>query len=743
MKSNALTETPLRYQQFPVKGMSCASCAAQVSKALQAVAGVKEAQVNLATHQVQVSMEAPIGEKTLQEAVQRAGFELLLEIEDPTAEREKLQNQKLQQLKSQSLWAMIFTLPVVIIGMLFMDWEAGRWLSMLLSVPVLGIFGRSFYINAWQHAKHGNANMDTLVALSTGIAFGFSVFNTLNPAFWLQRGMEPHVYFEASTVIITFISFGRWLEQRAKSKTNSAIQKLMGMQAKFVKVKMAQEFVEIPIHEVQAGMEVLVHPAERIPVDGQVIKGHSFVEESMLTGEPVAVEKNAGDKLFAGTINQKGILHFQAEKVGKDSLLGQMIERVQQAQGSQAPVQKLADKIASIFVPTILFLSVLTFALWLFFGGMAFFPQAMMSAVTVLVIACPCALGLATPTAIMVGVGKGAEENILIKDAESLEIAHRVDTVVLDKTGTLTEGQPVVVHQFWADKSKADILEQIEKSSEHPLASAVLKALPKTTPADEIPPLKTFESLTGQGVRAQSQDQKWYWVGNLSLVASQYQQLPETVQTQAEQWQELGHTVVYFADDHHILSIFAIQDQLKPQASAAISNLKKAGITPYMLTGDHPTTAKHMASQAGIDHYKGGVLPSEKAAFIRQLQAEGKIVAMVGDGINDAEALATADISMAMGQGTDIAMEVAKITLMTNDLHAILRAFRLSKMTVRGIHQNLFWAFIYNLIGIPLAMGVLYPFNGFLLNPMIAGLAMGLSSVSVVSNSLRLKKQSL
>ncbi len=583
--------------------------------------------------------------------------------------------------------------------------------------------------------------MDTLVALSTGIAFIFSLFNTLFPEFWISRGFEPHVYYEAATVIITFILFGKMLEESAKSKTSSALKNLMGLQPKTLKAIVDGVEKEIPISEVQKGYEIIVRPGEKIPVDGKVISGNSFVDESMISGEPIAVEKSETDDVFAGTINQKGSFHFTAEKVGSETLLSQIIKRVQEAQGSKAPVQKLVDKIASIFVPTVIGISILTFTVWMLVGGEDALSHAILNAVAVLVIACPCALGLATPTAIMVGIGKGAENNILIKDAESLEIAHKVNAIILDKTGTITAGKPTVSNVNWENEELktefAPILLAIESKSEHPLADAVSKKL--TEEGFKAESITDFQSLTGKGVEAKNQSGQKFVVGNTQLIEANGISVNSELKELAKTWSNEAKTVVFFANEATVLAVVAISDEIKPSSKSAIQKLKEKGIEVYMLTGDNQQTAAAVAKQVGVTDFKAEVMPSDKSNFVKELQAKGKIVAMVGDGINDSEALAQADVSIAMGHGSDIAMDVAKMTIISSDLSVIPKALNLSSLTVRGIKENLFWAFIYNLIGIPIAAGVLYPINGFLLDPMIAGAAMAFSSVSVVLNSLRLK----
>ena len=726
-------------QTFPVLGMTCASCASSAESIVTHQEGVVNASVNYATGNLTVEFLSNVtNAENLRKAVQGVGYDLLIEDESKQQESlEAIHEKKFKELKNKTIWAVILSLPVVIIGMFFMEMPYANEIMWAFSTPVVLWLGRDFFVNAWKQAKHRKANMDTLVALSTGIAYVFSVFNMLFADFWHQRGLHAHVYFEAAAVIIAFILLGKLLEEKAKGNTSSAIKKLMGLQPKTVIVIQADgKEKQTPIEEVIEGNVILVKPGEKIAVDGMVISGSSYVDESMLSGEPVPVLKNKNEKVFAGTINQKGSFQFKAVKVGKETMLAQIIKMVQDAQGSKAPVQKLVDKIAGIFVPVVMGIALLTFIVWMIFGGENAIVQGLLAAVTVLVIACPCALGLATPTAIMVGVGKGAEQGILIKDAESLELAKKVDAIILDKTGTITEGRPQVTDIHWLnnDDSTKDILLSIEKQSEHPLAEAVVKYLGEVTPTT----LSNFDSITGKGAKADYNNET-YFVGNKKLLFENSIAIPEELQQRAEEWSKLSKTVIWFSDSKQALSVVAISDKIKETSAQAIKEMQEMGIDLYMLTGDNEATAKAIAEQTGIQHYKAEVLPKHKADFVKELQKQGKTVAMVGDGINDSTALATADVSIAMGKGSDIAMDVAKMTIISSDLTKIPQAIKLSKQTVATIKQNLFWAFIYNLIGIPIAAGILYPINGFLLNPMIAGAAMAMSSVSVVSNSLRLK----
>jgi len=726
-----------------VLGMTCAGCASSVQSILGAQKGVESAEVNYATQQVKVQYRPKVIQPAqFKQALQSVGYDVILDAVNATGKQSEIQQANYNSLKTRTIFAASLTLPVVIIGMFLMDIPYANYIMLVFSTPVLFIFGQSFFINAFKQARHNRANMDSLVALSTGIAYIFSVFNTFFPRFWHQKGIHPHVYYEAAAVVIVFIMLGKLLEENAKSNTSSAIKKLIGLQPATVMLLGPNGEKEIAVGEVKEGDLLLVKPGEKIPVDGKLHGGSSYVDESLISGEPVPVLKEEGSKVFAGTINQKGSFKFYAEKVGSETLLAQIIKLVQDAQGSRAPVQKLVDKIAGIFVPVVLFIAICTLGVWLLFGADYKLSQGLMAMVSVLVIACPCALGLATPTAIMVGIGKGAENGILIKDAEALETGYKVDTVILDKTGTLTEGRPVVTAIKWADSITEDkhtlsaILLSIEQHSEHPLAGAVVNFI--RDEGIKSLPVSGFKSFTGTGVQA-IYNGKTYYAGSHNILTEYQIVLADEFRQQVSDFQAAASSVIYFAENQKVLAVLAIADQLKEGSAEAVGQLKKQGIKVYMLTGDNNFTAAAIAKAAGIEDFKAEVLPADKAAFVNELQQQGRVVAMIGDGINDSQALALANLSIAMGKGSDIAIDVAKITLISSDLRQVSKALRLSRATVKTIRQNLFWAFIYNLIGIPLAAGILYPFNGFLLNPMIAGAAMALSSVSVVSNSLRLK----
>ena len=730
-------------QNFPVLEMSCAACASRVDKTLNRQPGVISASVNYATATATVEyIPEECSPESLKSAIQAAGYDLIIETEqnNPINKAEEAHLKKYRKLKQRTLAAICLSLPISIISMCFIDIPYAPYLTWLLSTPVVFGLGRDFYINAWKQLKHGSANMDTLVANSTGIAYLFSLFNLFFPDFWLSRGIQPQIYFEASSMIIAFILLGRTLEERAKGNTSAALRKLMGLQPKTVtRVTSNGQLQEVAVNLVAPGDRLQVKPGEKIAVDGIVREGSSYVDESMLSGEPVAVKKQTGSKVYAGTINQKGSFIFTAERVGSETMLSQIIRMVQEAQGSKAPVQKTVDRIAAVFVPAILSIALLTFFLWFFLSPSEGFTHGLLAAVTVLIIACPCALGLATPTAIMVGIGKGAENGILIKDAECLEVAKKIDTVVLDKTGTLTEGKPVMTDLIWETESPklTNLFFSLEKRSEHPLAEAVISAL-----KGENLPLTDFESLTGTGICGKTENNTYY-AGNLCLLNEHNITVSNRLAEAASRFTEEAKTVIWFANETEALAVAAITDQIKDTSKQAINTLKERGIEVYMLTGDSRKTAAVLAQKTGIPHFRAEVLPAQKADFIKELQQQGKHVAMVGDGINDSAALAQADLSIAMGKGSDIAIDVAKMTIISSDLRKIADAIHLSTLTVRTIRENLFWAFIYNLIGIPVAAGILYPVCGFLLNPMIAGAAMAMSSVSVVTNSLRLRKKKL
>lgn len=732
---------------YPVTGMHCASCAARTETFVKTLPGIKSASVNYADTSLRVEFSPEdISPAEMKEAIRKIGYDIIIDEANSFELTEVAHKEQLRAARINTTGAAILSIPLLVIAMVFMDMPYANYIMIVLATPVVFWFGRQFPTGAIKQLKHGSANMDTLVALSTGIAYIYSTVVTFFPHLFHREGISGHVYFEASAVIITFILLGRLLEERAKSNTSASLKKLIGLQSKSVTlIKDNGEQIEIPAGEVVQGNIILAKPGVKIPVDGTVTFGTTFIDESMLSGEPVPVEKSAGEKVFAGTINQKGSIHFRAEKVGSDTLLSQIIKMVREAQGSKAPVQHLVDKIAGIFVPVVMTIALISGIAWFFLAKENSLMHGLLSIVTVLIIACPCALGLATPTAIMVGIGKGSDNGILIKDAESLETAHKVNVVVLDKTGTITLGEPVVQGMVWRKDLFADkymrLLHGIEKSSDHPLAAPVVRYL-EDSGIESISEQVSVENITGKGIRALAEENAFF-VGNRILMNEHGIEIDDDLLSASEKWQKEAMSVSFFSDNIKVLSVIAISDKIKESSKEAIRQLHDLGIEVYMLTGDNEQSAGAIAREAGIDSYKAGMLPQDKHDFIRELQSKGKIVAMAGDGINDSQALAQADVSIAMGKGSDIAIDVAKMTIVSSDLSKIPQALKLSRLTIKTIRQNLFWAFIYNIIGIPVAAGVLYPFMGFLLNPMIAGAAMALSSISVVSNSLRLKLKKL
>ena len=729
---------------YPVMGMHCAACANNVEKIVKKQEGVEDASVNLAAAVLTVDFNSDVvSPEQLKDAVMKIGFDLIIDEDNSMEEQEEAEHSYYEQLQRKTVVAWIFALPVAFMGMFFMDFPGINWWMLVLSLPVLFYSGHAFYVNAWKQAKHFTSNMDTLVALSTSIAFLFSLFNTLYPRFWYEQGLEPHVYYEAATVIIAFVLVGKLMEEKAKGKTSMAIRKLMGLQPKTARILRDGKEEDILISELKKGDKVSVRPGERVPVDGLIVEGDTFIDESMISGEPIPVEKKLNDKVLAGTINQNGAFVMSAEKVGRETVLAQIIRMVQQAQGSKAPVQRIVDKVTAVFVPTVLAIAILTFIVWMIVGGVDDFSYAMLSAVSVLVIACPCALGLATPTALMVGIGKGAEAHILIKDAVALEQMRKVDTVVLDKTGTVTEGRPTVtgwLHDAgWVNEHKG-ILYAAELKSEHPLALAIVEELKKDGNKPAI--IDSFESRTGRGIVV-TRGGKTYWAGSHRLLNDFGAKVSDLLKSMVEEYERSGKSLVYFGEESTLLAVIVISDKVKPTSIQAVKQMQAEGKYVVLLTGDGHLTAQNVAGEINANRFIAEALPDDKENVIKELQREGRVVAMVGDGINDSQALARADVSIAMGKGTDIAMDVAMVTLMTSDLLLLPKAFKLSRKTVRLIHQNLFWAFIYNLIGIPIAAGILFPMYGILLNPMIASAAMACSSVSVVLNSLSLNWRKL
>jgi Cu+-exporting ATPase len=735
-----------------LRGMSCASCASTIEKVIQAVPGVIECQVNFGAEQATVEYNPQqTGLEPIQSAVAKAGYQASALPKVGEEDEEKTFRQaELRDLK-RKIWvggiisvllmsAMIpalfgLDLPLISIGL------GSPWVQLILTTPVMFWCGRSFFIGGWKALKNHTATMDTLIALGTGVAYLYSLFVTLFPAFFTTEGVMPHVYFEIAATVTTLILLGRLFETIAKGETSEAIRKLIGLGAKTARVIRNNQEVDIAIAEVILGDIVLVRPGEKIPVDGEIVEGSSTIDEAMVTGESVPVKKQTGDEVIGATINQTGSFKFRATKVGKDTVLAQIVKMVQQAQGSKAPIQKLADQVTAWFVPGVIAIAILTFIIW--FNVMGNLTLAMITTVGVLIIACPCALGLATPTSIMVGTGKGAENGILIKGADSLELAHQIKTIVLDKTGTLTQGKPTVTDFVTvngiADNNERHLLglaASLEKNSEHPLAEAVVRYA--QSQQVNFADVQEFNAIAGSGVEGivagkRVQIGTRCWLEELGIPTQKLEDYQQT-------WENTKKTVVWIAIAGQIQGIMGIADALKPTSVATVKALKKMGLEVVMLTGDNQATAEAIALEVGIIRVLAQVRPEQKAAKIQALQAEGKIVAMVGDGINDAPALAQADVGIAIGTGTDVAIAASDIMLISGDLQGLVTAIQLSRATMQNIRQNLFFAYIYNVAGIPIAAGILFPIFGWLLSPIIAGGAMACSSISVVTNALRLRK---
>ncbi|MCF8219002.1 MAG: heavy metal translocating P-type ATPase [Bacteroidales bacterium] len=729
-------------QTYNVEGMTCAACANSIESMLSSLSSVNEVRVNFSDESVYIDFDdQAIGEKQLAKTIKQIGYKLGSPVsEDSYADIENRMNQRFKWLRVKLITAIGFSVPVFVLSMFFepvVSWE--NWILLVFSIPVIFFSGAEFYINAWKKARHGSTNMDTLVALGTGIAFLFSLFNTIYPSFLLSQGFEPHVYFETSVVIITLILLGRYWEERSKSRASSAIRELIGLKPEKVIIIRDGQQIEAQASTVKQGDHLLIRPGNKIPVDGKVVSGSSYVDESMLTGEPVPARRKENDYVYTGTVNQNGSMTIEAEKTGEETVLSQMIKTVRQAQSQKPAVQRLADKISSYFVPVVISLAIITFVIWMIWGTEPRFTYAFLTMLSVLIVACPCALGLATPTALMVGIGKGAKNGILIRNADSLEKAHKANILALDKTGTITHGKPVVSDIFTTGHFRErdyTVVKKIEEKSEHPLADAIVEKLKTYNENTEI---LHFENIPGKGVEAATPESKWL-IGNEAFIRSRDVKISEEIARKAQNWASQARTIVFCVRDADIIALIAIEDPIRPSVYNAIKKIRKKGIEVILLTGDREETAKSIAKQAGIDNYRAGLLPSDKANIIKQYQEDGNTVIMAGDGINDAESLTVADIGIAMASGTDIAMESADITLVHSDLEHAYTAIQLALLTRKKIRQNLFWAFFYNVMAIPLAAGILYPFTGFLLSPMIAAGVMAMSSVSVVSNSLSMKR---
>lgn len=742
---------PTQKLTIPVEGISCTSCVSKIEGTLNALPGMLFTRLNFAVEKAQMEfIPSLLSLPDIQRAIENIGYKVRLDLsqEDSTVSQQDRLLKELSLLKAKFLTALILSVFVMAFGMGWIpisltgfSHTALPFLLFFLATPVQFWCGWQFYKGAFASAKHGSTDMNTLIALGTSAAYFYSCLVVFAPGMLVSAGIAPEVYFDSAVMIIALVLLGRMLESRARGRASDAIRKLMGLQPKTARILVDRDEKEIPVDAVKVDDIVIVKPGERVPVDGVCASGYSVIDESMVTGESVPVEKKAGDEIIGGTINKTGSLRFVAKKVGKETMLAQIIQLVEEAQGGKAPIQRVADKTAAVFVPVVISIAVIAFLIWILAGS---FTYALLSFVSVLIIACPCALGLATPTAIMVGTGKGAEMGILIKGGESLERACQITTLVFDKTGTLTNGLPVLTDVFVSESgsNKKSIEETIqlaasaEKNSEHPLSGAVLSYAKEKGMALQTP--ETFRAIPGLGVKA-TMNGEAILVGNEKLMKREKVDLYDLAAKGTELANQ-GKTPLFVARGKEIVGVIAVADTLKKEAVASINDLKKKGFKVTMITGDNRKVAEAIAREAGIDRVLADVLPHEKEAEIRKLQEEGEVVAMVGDGINDAPALARADIGISLGTGTDIAMEASDLTLIQGNLWGVNNAIRLSAQTMRVIRQNLFWAFFYNSLGIPVAAGVLYPFFGILLKPVFAAAAMSLSSVCVVSNSLRLRR---
>lgn len=715
--------------------MACAACAVSVQSMLGSQPGVASAQVNYGNKTLRLEYDPSVADlPSLRKTLQGIGYDFITDTEDRSQKLEQVEHKRKQILRKRLVVAASFSVPVFLLSMVFHHlFQFQNYLLMALSLPVIIYSGREFYPAALKQARHGLFTMDSLVATGTGAAFLLSVFNTLFPSVFESRGIEAHVYYESAVIIITFILLGRFLEENVKAKASSAIRKLTGLQPKKITVRRGGEYFEIPAVHVVPGDIVTIKLGDRIPVDGHVIAGNASVDESALTGEPLPVAKEPGDKVFAGTLNKQGLLEAEAVKPGNETVLSQIIKLVDEAQSSKPPIQQFVDKVAGIFVPAVFVLAAITFFGWIVIGHSL--SHAIVTTISVLVIACPCALGLATPMALISGIGRGASSGMIIRNAQALEDACEIDTVVFDKTGTITTGKPTVTIQWLQGEEKySRWLYMAEKQSNHPLAGAIchiLKSFDTVNEDNEL--IGSFEEIAGKGIKAEISG-KSFITGSESFLRS------EGIVIDEKPGKPEINSVVYVAVDKTVVAHILVSDQIKKGSQQVVKALNEMSINSILVTGDGETPARHIADQAGIKSVYHSILPDGKGNIVSKLQSEGNKVAMVGDGINDAYALAQADLGIAMGSGTDIAIESAGIILMKPELTLAASAIKLSKWVVRIIRQNLFWAFFYNVIAIPLAAGLLYPVNGFLLNPMIAGAAMAMSSLTVVTNSLRLKR---